>query len=553
LYALFANWLLERVVMAGIRAGDGNLAFRIFESMNDRGARLTSVDLLKSYLLSNAGKDEDTLNNSWRGMLTELTSVEGDRNAPGQFLKAELQARYARIDPEHGDIEAIDNTMNSWVRNNRSLVGLDRPDNYHSFVDELTQVAKKFRMLLRASSQLREGLEEVYFNERNGLSAQMIPILAAIRPDDGLSVAREKARRIAAFVDRWYVLRTLTELPTNQRELINVIRALLPGLRRCKTAIDVGGVLAAYIANDAQESVTLEGFGLRGNNRHEIKYLLARLTSYAMKGCGRTGEVDEYLSEIKPYQIEHLFANKPERHRREVPDLLKFRTLRNQLGGLVLLPSSDNASLGAMPLDDKVLRYGRQNVLVGVLNKDFHRNFKDLREFAKANGVESSLRAFSPKAPMAEVVSVRQKLYLQLCARIWSLEQLGVDSSLIPDYRDPFSQHQDQPEPKADSKAAPRTDVARMVAAGVLQAGWRIVLTYKGTDYWAEICGDGRVRIEDTGAIYTRVDEAGCVVRDSKTCNGMKFWSLARNDGDRIPLGQLRDEARSSGLLAKRR
>ena len=64
------------------------------------------------------------------------------------------------------------------------------------------------------------------------------------------------------------------------------------------------------------------------------------------------------VGEHIPYQIEHLFANKPERHRKEVPDPLQFRSLRNQLGGLVLLPNSDNASLGAMPLDEKVKRYG---------------------------------------------------------------------------------------------------------------------------------------------------------------------------------------------------
>jgi hypothetical protein len=41
----FVDWLLDRVVMVGIRAFNRNHGFKIFESMNDRGARLTSVDL----------------------------------------------------------------------------------------------------------------------------------------------------------------------------------------------------------------------------------------------------------------------------------------------------------------------------------------------------------------------------------------------------------------------------------------------------------------------------------------------------------------------------
>jgi hypothetical protein len=47
---LFVDWLLTKVVMVGIRAPSRNSGFRIFESMNDRGARLTPVDLLKSFL-----------------------------------------------------------------------------------------------------------------------------------------------------------------------------------------------------------------------------------------------------------------------------------------------------------------------------------------------------------------------------------------------------------------------------------------------------------------------------------------------------------------------
>jgi hypothetical protein len=555
LYTRFVDWLLNRVVMAGIRASDSNNAFRIFESMNDRGARLTSVDLLKSYLLANVGQDEEKLNDRWRQMLAELTSIRDDRSAPGQFLKATLRAWYSRLEGSYDDMEAIDTALNLWVRRNDGLLGLTRPDHFHEFVERLVNLANIYRIFLHASRNLREGLEEIFFNEKNGLGGQMIAILAAIRPDDTPTDAKEKARRIASFIDRWYVLRTLSELPVQQRDLMELIRSLLPGLRHCRTADDVSDVLARYVAEDDQEQVTLEGFGLRGTNRHQIKYLLARLTAYAMKGCGRHAEVDEYLSETHPYQIEHLFANKPERHRKEVSDELRFRALRNQLGGLVLLPQGDNASLGAMRLDEKISRYGRQNVLVGVLNRDYHLNFKSLREFANENQVERFMRPFGEKAPMAEVVEVRQELYLRLCAKIWSIDRIGIRASSIPGFRDPFT----TPESPAASqnksampvrkKAMPRTDVARMVAGGIIQPGTRIVLSHRKIEYWAEICPDGRVKLVNTGAVYTKVDEAGCFVRETRTCDGMKLWCVIGDDGTRRSLREVRDAARAAGTL----
>ena len=49
----FVDWLLTDVMMVGIRAGSKANGFKIFESMNDRGARLTAADLVKSFLMAN--------------------------------------------------------------------------------------------------------------------------------------------------------------------------------------------------------------------------------------------------------------------------------------------------------------------------------------------------------------------------------------------------------------------------------------------------------------------------------------------------------------------
>ncbi|MGD0243368.1 MAG: hypothetical protein ABSB59_24060 [Streptosporangiaceae bacterium] len=257
--------------------------------------------------------------------------------------------------------------------------------------------------------------------------------------------------------------------------------------------------------------------------------------------------------EVNPLSLKRLFANKPERHRKEVPDSLQFRSMRNQFGALVLLPASDNASFGAMPLDEKVVRYGRQNVLVGVLNRDYHRNFVGLREFAKENQVEAFLRPFSPKASMAEITDARQNLYLRLCARIWSISHIGLKESDLPSFRDPFAVSAAATDAPVVDKVKPKTDLARMVAAGILSPGTRIVLSYRDRDYWAVICPDGRVRLEATGAVYTNVNDAGCLIRETRTCDGMKFWCVLDEDGTRISLRARRDAAREAGTLTARR
>jgi hypothetical protein len=550
-YLRFIDWLLNRVVMAGIRASNSNDAFRIFESMNDRGARLTPVDLLKSHLLSHVGTDEDKLNESWRSMLTQLTTERNDYTAPGQFVKSVLQAQRARLgDRAADDMRAIDVALNIWVRKNLSHLGLKEPEDYHSFVKRLLELAPKYRMLLHAARTLSIGLEEVYFNEKNGLSAQLVAMMATLQENDGHF--KEKARRIAIFIDRWYALGTLRESPARQRELWELVIELLPALRGCVTADDVSHVLANYIQSTSEQQITLDGFGLRGTNRSQIKYLLARITAYSMEACGLRADIDEYLGSSRPYQVEHLFANKPERHRKEVPDRVQFGTLRNQFGGLALLPASDNAAYGAMPLDEKITRYGRQNVLLGILNKDYHATFGKLRKFAKEIQVERYIRPFPSNASMAEVTKVRQELYLRLCGQVWSVERLGIDASRIPGYRDPFSAQIEEAPEELQTTVKPKTDLARMVSAGIVSAGTRLVMDYKGTDFWVEVRPDARVQFEGTGVAYASLNDAGAIVRGTKTCNGMKYWNVLRDDDSRVPLVQLRDEARAAGLIPKR-
>jgi hypothetical protein len=191
-------------------------------------------------------------------------------------------------------------------------------------------------------------------------------------------------------------------------------------------------------------------------------------------------------------------------------------------------------------------------VLVGVLNSDYHLNFPDLRKFAKDNQIESFMRPFGKKASMAEVTKIRQELYLRLCARIWSADRIGIASSNILGFRDPFSPASNVVSASAPEKASPKTDLARMVSAGVIEPDTRIVMNYRSPDYWADVGSDGRVRLEATGAVYTNVNDAGAIIRDTKTCDGMKYWQVC-GDGDiRISLKQLRDDARNAGIIPRR-
>ncbi|GAA1703555.1 DUF262 domain-containing protein [Streptomyces yatensis] len=552
----FTDWLLDRVVLVGIRAANQDHGYRMFETMNDRGARLTAVDLLKSHLLANVGTGEDQLNTRWQEMLRELATDREDPGAASRFIKATLLARYAR--PDHAeDRRQIDANLNVWVRQNAKYLGLvpDRPENFLDFVQSLLETARLFRPILAASRALKKDgdrLEAVLFNERNGLGEQTVAILAAIRPTDRPSQAKDKGRLVAAYIDRWYALQVLQDLPVQAPEIAELVHGrLVPVLRECRTPADVAAALGQLALLDGALLPEASTLGLRGNNSHQIRYLLARATAYVEESCERPNDVLAYLDRTQ-FHIEHLWANHPSRVEKEIPDPVVFRSLRNQLGGLGLLEGRENSSINDMPLHDKAPLYARSNILLGIISPGYNRRNPILRDFIKTHQLDKLLRSFGPKEAMTPIIQTRQQLYLHLFDLIWNPEQLGFPT--------PTPQDAPQPDqnPVPQSRATParrktgrrRTDVAKMLDAHILTAGTRIVLTHRSVDHWATINEEGGIVLNATGGTpYGRVDEAGAVVRGTKTCQGMKEWHIEDETGERLSLRTLRDQAVAAGRM----
>ncbi|MFJ4790976.1 DUF262 domain-containing protein [Streptomyces sp. NPDC088794] len=554
---LFTEWLLDRVVLVGIRAASADHGYRMFETMNDRGARLTAVDLLKSHLLSHVGSGEDQLNSQWQEMLRELTTDREDPSAASRFIKAYLLAHCAR-EGFGDDRRQIATNLNVWVRQNSAHLGLvaEHPDNFLRFVQDLLKSARLYRPFLAAGRALkRDGdrLEAVLFNERNGLGVQAVAVLAAIRPGDQPSHAKDKGRLVADYLDRWYALRVLQDLPVQSADADTLVHTtLVPLLRGCRTVPEVASALADLVLHDAgsiRDAVTL---GLRGNNSHQIRYLLARATAYVEEACSRPHDVLAYLDRDQ-FHIEHLWAKHHHRVKQEIPDAVVFRSLRNQLGGLGLLMGRENSSINDLPLHDKAALYARSNVLLGIIAPGYDRRNPLLRDLIKTHQLDKTLRSFGPRESMATVIQTRQELYLSLFEYIWNPRRLGLPVSLPPvhnDHGEPAARTPQTAPRRRPTAGRRRTDVAKMIDAQVLEAGTRIVLTYRLTDHWATIDENGGIILTATGGTpYGRADEAGAVARGTKTCQGMNEWHVVDDNGVRISLRALRDRAAAAGAL----
>ena len=91
----FADWLVENVHLVEITAYSDGDAYKIFETMNDRGLSLTPADMLKGYLLANITDVEKRTraNGIWRERIQTLAELGKDEDADG--IKSWLRSQFA--------------------------------------------------------------------------------------------------------------------------------------------------------------------------------------------------------------------------------------------------------------------------------------------------------------------------------------------------------------------------------------------------------------------------------------------------------------------------
>ena len=427
----FVDWLQRRVILVDIGAPDGDMALEIFETMNDRGLRLSNTDMLKSYLLARVGEDDliRTLNDGWRRRVTELTDAESDADA--DFVKAWLRGNYATTQRERkanaspGDFDIIGTAFHKWVRDNATRIGLDREADYQDFVErDFFGLSSRYLELLQTSQELRPGFEAVYYNARAGFTLQLPVILAAITPDDDDATFKEKTALVAGALDIYVARRMVNFRNFGYSTVVYTMFNLMKSVRNQPTE-EVREVLTHWLESEWE---TLDGiweFSLTKRNRKHIHYLLARITAWLDAQLETGVSFADYLDRSRkhPFEVEHIWANHFDRHQGDFDNRSDFEHYRNCFGALLLLPKDFNASFGDMPYGQKVEHYRSQNPLASSLHPMAYENNPSFRRLREARGL--SFKPYPTKFSKDDI-DERYVLYQELAEIVWNPARLGL-------------------------------------------------------------------------------------------------------------------------------
>lgn len=240
---LFINWVIEKLIFIEILAQTSDSAYTIFESMNDRGLKLTQSELLKSYLLSNVGDDEKIkgLDTAWKKKIAMFKAYSLDEDE--YFFKAWLRAKYAQTmrPQERGasnmDFEKIGTRFSNWVQDSsKRLLGLvnSEPDTFYFFVHSDFHFYSDLYLKL-SSLEKGNNLPEhiIKLMSYRGIAPSLTYpfILSPVNKIDDEGTIDKKNNVCITFLDSFAVYRMLLNLPITQSSIDNSINKLVIDIR----------------------------------------------------------------------------------------------------------------------------------------------------------------------------------------------------------------------------------------------------------------------------------------------------------------------------------
>jgi uncharacterized protein with ParB-like and HNH nuclease domain len=427
LLPFFIDWLKYNVVLVEIIAYSEENAYTIFETMNDRGLNLTPTEMLKGFILS---KFEDSqqrqkANELWKTSMQELHTYDKDEDQ--RFIQAWFRAQYAetirpgKAGSKNEDFEKIGTRFHSWFRDNLNKVGIEQGDSegFQSFVDkDFKFFLNAYKHILTAERKLTETLQHVFYIRRWGIANSLsYPLLlASLQITDNSDTVLEKIDLVARYIETFVVRRSVNFKKFASSSIRYTMYSLVKEIRRTEVH-ELKAILKRKLDEMEESWIGVQKFHLHGQNKVFVKFLLSRITSYVEQQSGLNSSFEKYYHNPggKPFEVEHILADKYASHKEEFEQESDFQEYRNRIGALMLLPGGTNQSLGAQPYSEKLHHYIKENLLVQSLCPLTYQNNPNFLSMKNRLSLPFKFHAEFRKADIAD----RQKLYQAICESIW--------------------------------------------------------------------------------------------------------------------------------------
>lgn len=405
----FYGYLTNKVKLIRIQTEDVAKALKIFETINDRGVGLNSMDLLKNLLFMKTPPGQfDKLKDTWKELQDTIFRM---KEKPLRFLRYFIFSRY--------DVDRVlrEDEIYGWFSKNDAAVGYSRDP--IGFARELVKAAGAYE-------QFREGKNEA--GERNrfldnirllgGSAARQHLILLLA----GRHLSAPLFDRLASEVESLFFCYILTREPTRTFEY-NFAR-WASKLRAIHTEPELDAFISARFTKEKENLAArfddaMGRLSLGNLQVYRFQYVLAKLTQqvdfWAYGETQHTCWLENYVS--GGYDVEHIFPQTPAPEAMEEFGSISDPEIVQRLGNLVLVEKPINASLGNRPYSKKRPVYPKSKLLLTRALSERHKVGTNTR----IDRAVASIKTYDEWNEAA--IKDRQRSLVTLARAVWGLPE----------------------------------------------------------------------------------------------------------------------------------
>jgi uncharacterized protein with ParB-like and HNH nuclease domain len=345
--------LLRSVTLVSIECDGEQSAFRLFETLNDRGLELSAIDLMKNYVFSVAARDPNIdyglIRDNWQRIVDQIIP---NLNKPSRFFRHYIMSSPV---PDWSDNVSDYKLYDVF----QTIISDQIPDTeltVEEYVQDLAFWAEIYIEIIdceitryspEANKEINKKLR--HLEEINSVQARTL-LLRIIREFDNPNRVIEAFQVLEIFLIRWKVANyaTGTELDRINSRLCSEIFDNENPIKNMKNIFDNKG------PSDDEFRAGIENKRMRLNNR--TKYMLSMIEHHHYNG-----DLPDNLFDTDTEHIAPRSALSAKKYNSWVTTLNTTETVfeqhRDLLGNLTLLESDKNVRVGANPFDEKRSEY----------------------------------------------------------------------------------------------------------------------------------------------------------------------------------------------------
>lgn len=314
------------------------------------------------------------------------------------------------------------------IRENQEALGLSTSDSFYNFIDcNFNFYSRQYIKLLQVSRKMTPGFEFIFYNWNHGFTLQYMLLLAPLKPDDQEHVINLKLLLVSRFVDillAWRIWNYRSVAYSTMQYAMFLVMRDIRGL----DAKALAQKLLDVLAKEDETFASNDKLRMHQQNKWYLHRILARITDYIEQQSGNPSHYIDYIINTSKnrFEVEHIWADKPDRHVAEFNNPNDFKDYRNHIGGLLLLPKSFNGSYGALTFEEKLPHYISQNILARSLNQACYHHNPGFLKFIQQSKLPFKSYDHFTRADLDE----RHELYRQIATQIWNPELIGIEAGL---------------------------------------------------------------------------------------------------------------------------